>query len=178
MELIEQTTNDFRQLAWEGEQFLIAEAEILDKGDYKKWLTQVSDDILYRIPLRTTRERNAHSQFSSQSWHMYEDRGSLEMRVARVYTDYNFVEEPPSRSRHFLTNFRVASVKLSESTTELLMKCNLLLYRNKLDFTSYDLLSGEREDLLRKEQGVWKLAKRTVYLDHTTMGMSNLAIFL
>jgi ethylbenzene dioxygenase beta subunit len=178
MEKIYQTETDIRQLAWEGEQFLLSEANILDTGDYKKWLTLLSEDILYRIPLRTTRERYAASQFSRHSWHMYEDRASLEMRVDRVYTDYNFVEDPPSRSRHFLTNFRVEKVNHTETTTELLMKCNMLLYRNKFDFTTYDLLSGEREDLLRKDQGVWKLAKRTVYLDHTTMGMSNLAIFL
>lgn len=169
---------DIRQLSWEGEQFLLAEAEILDRGDYKNWLNQLTDDIEYQIPLRTTRERNAISPFSGQAWHMYEDRASLEMRVDRVYTDYNFVEDPPSRSRHFLTNFRVIDARGTGAITELLLKCNMLLYRNKFDFTNYDLLSGERHDLLRKEQGVWKLAKRTVYLDHTTMGMSNLAIFL
>lgn len=165
-------------LVREGERFLYTEAEILDAGDYQKWLTLLTDDIAYQIPIRTTRERNAHSSFSSQAFHMNENKASLEMRVARVYTDYNFVEDPPSRSRHFLTNFRLVSVDKTNSKCEMVMKCNMLIYRSKFDFVSHDVLSGEREDTLRKEDGRWKLAKRTVYLDHTTMGMSNLAIFL
>ncbi|WP_121610834.1 aromatic-ring-hydroxylating dioxygenase subunit beta [Mesobacillus foraminis] len=163
-------------LAREGEQFLLSEGEILDAGDYQKWLTLLCEDIVYQIPLRTTRERNGRSPFSSASYHMNEDKSSLEMRVARVYTDYNFVEDPPSRSRHYLTNFRI--VEINRLKDEMVMKCNMLIYRSKFDFASHEFLSGEREDVLRKEGGEWKLAKRTVYLDHTTMGVSNLAIFL
>lgn len=109
---------------------------------------------------------------------MYEDKNSLELRIARVYTEYNFAEDPPSRSRHFLTNFHIVNIEHASFGTELTIKCNLLVFRNKFDLTSHDLISGEREDVIRQENGCWKLAKRTVWLDHTTMAISNLGIFL
>jgi ethylbenzene dioxygenase beta subunit len=170
--------NEFLTISHEGEQFLIMEAEILDSGQYKEWLAMLTDDIVYQIPIRITRERHASTQFSDQSWHMNEDKGSLNMRIARVYTDYNWVEDPPSRSRHFLTNFRIMELFVKEDVIEVLFKSNLLLFRNKFDNTNHDLVSAERQDLLRKHKGVWKLAKRLVLLDHTTMGMSNLGVFL
>jgi 3-phenylpropionate/cinnamic acid dioxygenase small subunit len=171
-------SDEYQKISREGEQFLLLEAEILDSGRYKEWLNMLTDDIVYQIPIRITRERHASSQFSDQSWHMNEDKGSLDMRIARVYTDYNWVEDPPSRSRHFLTNFRIKELRVQEHVTEVLFRSNLLLFRNKFDHTNHDLVSAERQDLLRKDKGVWKLANRLVLLDHTTMGMSNLGVFL
>jgi Ring hydroxylating beta subunit len=40
------------------------------------------------------------------------------------------------------------------------------------------MLTAEREDVLRKEVGDWKLARRLVLLDTTVLGMESLSIFL
>jgi len=162
----------------EGQTFLIKEAEMLDSGLYNEWLALLTGDVFYKIPIRITRERHAPSQFSSRSWHMNEDLGSLKMRVARTYTDYNWAEDPPSRIRHFLTNFRLGEIIEKEDCIEVEIKSNMLLYRSKFDSPAHDLLSGERSDLLRKKGGEWKLAGRTILLDHTTMGINSLGFFL
>jgi len=171
------TIEEERALLWEAERFLFEEAEMLDAGRYDEWLRLLTDDIVYLIPIRSTREKHAEP-FSAESWHMKEDRASLQMRVARVYTEYNWAEDPPSRSRRFVTNLRLTRTRRNELITEATIKCNVLLFRGKFDSPSHALLSGEREDVLRREEGVWKLAKRTVRLDHTTIGMSNLALFI
>jgi hypothetical protein len=40
------------------------------------------------------------------------------------------------------------------------------------------MLSGERHDLIRVERDGMKLARRAVFLDHTTLPIPNLAVFL
>ncbi|HEU4340878.1 MAG TPA: aromatic-ring-hydroxylating dioxygenase subunit beta, partial [Candidatus Binatia bacterium] len=40
-----------------------------------------------------------------------------------------------------------------------------------------DLISGERQDLLRRRDGGWKLARRLILVDQAVLGTRNLAIF-
>lgn len=165
-----------QQIYQECVDFLLYEAELLDNHNYKEWIKLCSDDISYRIPIRLTRELNANTEFSQVAYHMDETIGSLEMRIKKIYSGYNWAEDPASRTRHFLSNFRMEI--LDDVGNEVQMKSNLLLYRSKFDLPDANIISGERVDKLRKESGSWKLAKRTVYLDHSTVPMSNLAIFL
>lgn len=167
-----------QRLYAEGQTFLIHEAELLDAGQYADWLKLLTEDIRYQIPIRITRERHADSDFSDRSWHMNENVGSIRMRVERTFSDYNWAEDPPSRTRHFLSNFRLVELAGSEGQPELVIRTNLLLYRSRFDSPSHDLISGERTDRLRKTAEGWKLARRLVLLDHTTMGISSLGIFL
>ncbi|QHW34338.1 aromatic-ring-hydroxylating dioxygenase subunit beta [Paenibacillus rhizovicinus] len=167
-----------RRLLLEGEQFLIREAELLDRGQYGDWIGLLAADIRYQIPIRITRERHAASPFSDQAWHMNENMGSIAMRVERTFSDYNWAEDPPSRTRHFLTNFRLSEAVDRGGEQEIVVRSNLLLFRSRFDSPAYELVSGEREDTLRRTSDGWRLAKRIVWLDHTTMGISSLGIFL
>ncbi|SDW57904.1 aromatic-ring-hydroxylating dioxygenase subunit beta [Paenibacillus sp. CF384] len=169
------------QLLQEGQNFLIHEAELLDNGNYAEWMALLTSDIRYQIPIRLTRERHAPSPFSDQAFHMNENLASIQMRVERTFSDYNWAEDPPSRTRHFLTNFRLADVReSSDGAVEIVVLSNLLLFRSRFDSPAYDLVSGEREDTIRECGGAggWKLSRRFVRLDHTTMGISSLGIFL
>jgi ethylbenzene dioxygenase subunit beta len=155
------------------EEFLFHEAELLDCGRYGEWLELLSADIDYRIPTRLTRERTALDlQFSETSFHMVEDRGSLETRVARFDTEYAWSENPPSRTRRFVSN-----VRLDSYTSPIEARSNLLFFWARHDLPQV-LLSGERHDLIRMEDGEMRLARRYVFLDHTTLPIPNLAVFL
>nr|WP_274517315.1 aromatic-ring-hydroxylating dioxygenase subunit beta [Thermus thermophilus] len=46
------------------------------------------------------------------------------------------------------------------------------------DRPDFTFLSAERQDLLRRENGGWKLARRLVILDHSTLPTHNLSFFL
>ena len=156
--------------------FLLYEAEILDDGRFEEWLDLMAEDFTYRIPVRVTRERAAKSEFSDLAYHMNETKSTMEMRVQRSYSQYNWAEDPISRTRHLLTNFRARMDEEKES--EIHFKTNFLLYRNQFDSPTFQFLSGERHDTLRYEEGKWKLVKRLILLDHTTIPMKNLAIFI
>ena len=154
--------------------FLYREAEMLDDRRLSDWLTLLAPEIEYRIPTRVTRERSSASEFSTTSYHMLEDYGSLRTRVKRYETDYAYVEDPPTRTRRMISN-----VRLVERTAagELSVRSNFLLVRVKRDDPA-QLLSGERHDLLRFDGRDLRLVRRLILLDHSFLPMENLAVFL
>lgn len=155
--------------------WLYHEAELLDDGRYRDWLTLLAEDLRYLVPLRVTREREAVSDVIVGMAHQDDDWDAMEMRVLRLETDYAWAEDPPSRSRHYITNIRVAA---GEAENEYTVKSNLLLYRTRGDNPVYDLLPGQRTDTLRRIEGGLQLVKRVVMLDHTTVMTHNLALIM
>jgi 3-phenylpropionate/cinnamic acid dioxygenase small subunit len=161
--------------AKECESFLFQEARLLDNWRLRDWLALVTEDIDYRVPIRTTREKTAGSGFSDTTFNMFEDWASLKARVARLEHEYAWAEDPPSRTRRFITNV-VATGKTDKG--EVQVESYLLLFRSKTDQLTNELISGERQDLLRNVGGQWKLAKRLVLLDHTVIPSRYLSVLL
>ncbi len=94
---------------WEVYSFLMREAELLDERREREWLEScIADDVEYLMPVRENRERSEGVGFSDESFYFQDTRGSLELRVKRLETEYAWAEDPPSRTRHFVTNVRVA----------------------------------------------------------------------
>jgi ethylbenzene dioxygenase beta subunit len=161
--------------------FLHREAALLDEGRYREWLSLLTEDVVYRIPVRLTRERppqGGYGGIAEGMLHMDEDRASLEMRVARLETGFAWAEDPPSRLRHFVTNVRVGEPVRGNRGEEVEVCSYLLLFRSRWDRPDFTFLSAERQDLLRRENGGWKLARRLVILDHSTLPTHNLSFFL
>lgn len=151
------------------------EAELLDDLREREWLeTMVSRDVTYTVPLRQTVERARGRGFSEDTFHLLESYGSLGSRVARNETQYAWAEDPPSRIRHFVTNVRV---RATEDPDVVEVRSNLLLHRTRQDQSVPQLLSGERVDQLRREDGRLLLLRRDVLLDLTVIRTHNLAIF-
>jgi 3-phenylpropionate/cinnamic acid dioxygenase small subunit len=160
---------------WRCVDFLIDEAAALDGNRLDEWLSMMHPEIDYRVPIRITRERTAGLGFSDEGMHLFENHESLSLRVERFATDYAWSEDPPSRTRRFLSNFRVFAVQGSD---DLRVHANLLLYRERLAEPGSQLMSAEREDDLRELDGAPKLVRRTVLLDHAVLPTPNLGIFL
>ena len=159
-------------LWFEVQSFLFHEAELLDDGHLHDWLGLLAPEVRYRIPIRVTRERTAGRGFSQVGYHMDEDRGMLQTRVARLDTEYAWAEDPPSRTRRFVTNIRAA-----ENGDRIFVRSNLLVYRGRHGDSVDQLIAGERHDTLIRADDL-RLAERIVYLDHTALRTHNLAIFL
>lgn len=159
----------------EAHDFLLYESELLDSLQERAWLeTLVSRDVAYQLPLRETVERARGTGFVAGTYHLNENYGSLESKVARNETSYAWAEDPPSRLRHFVSNVRV---RRTEDADVLEVRSNVLIYRTRQDQTTPQILSGERQDLLRREDGELKLLKRSVLLDLTVIGTHNLSLF-
>jgi 3-phenylpropionate/cinnamic acid dioxygenase small subunit len=154
-------------------ELLFHEAELLDTGRFEDWLDLLTEDAEYRMPARlTTRDRTA-TGFSDTTNIFSDNLASLRVRVARLGTSFAWAEDPPSRTRHFVTNVRV---NRSGHPDELEVRSNLLLYRIRSDQAMPDLFSGERHDLLRLTEGSLRLARRIIYLDQTLVNARHLSI--
>jgi hypothetical protein len=83
------------------------------------------------------------------------------------------IEDPPSRTRHLIGNLEVVLLENGEVEA----KTAFLVHRSHLE-TDYQLLSGCREDLLRKVNRAWKVARRTIVLDANILLDKNLSLEL
>lgn len=157
-------------------QFLIAEAAALDSGDFKTWGDCLADDIAYRMPIRETRLRSEGQGFRSDMNWFFENKQSLVFKIRRfVETDSAFAEDPPSRTRRFITNVQVFNTPKAD---EVVAESYLLLMRNRGEASNYDAITARREDLIRKTEKGMQVAQRTIYIDMSVLGTPNLAIFL
>lgn len=155
-------------------QFLVEEAALLDAGDYDGWLSLLTDDIRYLMPVRVTTARGAGFDALADMGHFDEDRYALRKRVERLATDHAWTEDPPSRTRHYVTNIRTFAL----GDGELRVESAMLLFRSRGDSREADLLSCGRADLLRPGPGGYLLARREITVDESVLRTQNLAIFL
>jgi biphenyl 2,3-dioxygenase beta subunit len=80
---------------------------------------------------------------------------------------------PPSRTRHLISNVRVKN----DDGNEIEVHSNFLVYRTRME-TDQDLFVGMRKDILRRVNGGFKIARRTIILDQAVLAAKNISIFL
>ena len=159
-------------------QFYIREAWLLDERRFKEWLDIFTDDVLYFMPRRkNVLRRELHREVTplGDLAILEEDKRYLEMRVARLETGMAWAEDPPSRTRHLIGNLEVTPGENGDG--EVSARTAFLVYRSHLE-TDSQLLSGSREDVLRRVGGAWKVAHRTIVLDANVLLDKNLSVFL
>ena len=173
-----ETQADIRHLilAREIEEFLYAEAELLDERHYQEWLDLFTDDARYYMPMRRNvkhgeGERENTREQLEMSW-FDEGKETLSQRVRQLLTGIHWAEEPLSRVCHIVSNVQI----LSQDGPELTVKSRFVVYRNRVE-TETDFFVGKREDVLRKVDGKWKIARRTVILDQNVLLAKNLTVF-
>ena len=159
----------------EATEFLFHEAELLDEQKFREWLDCLTDDVEYLMPVRITREPGKGPGFSDRMFHFEEDKYRLTKRVERLETGFAWAENPPSRTRHMVSNVRVRE---TGNENEIEARSYLLLYRTRGDESRYEILSAERQDRLRRVDGRWMLARRLILVDQSTLAVQNLSVFL
>jgi len=159
---------DRHTLIHEAEQLLYREARLLDSWQFREWLTLFTDDVRYVIPIRETLQHSPEGLHDESAGvvvhHVDENLAGLELRVRRYETGRAHAEEPRSRSRRFVTNVELLS-GIGEPVT---VASNLLLFQGRRDSSEF-LFSAARRDQIRQVDGEWKIAQRTVLLDHTML---------
>jgi 3-phenylpropionate/cinnamic acid dioxygenase small subunit len=163
-------------LVREIEDFLYAEADLLDERRYDEWLALLTDDVRYWMPLRRNVKRDELEHENTRpgqdiNW-FDEGKTTLEQRVRQIQTGLHWAEEPPSRVCHLVSNVSLVAVDGPEVT----VRCRFLVYRNRLQDDT-DFFVGKRQDTLRAVDGAWKLARREIYLDQTTLLAKNITFF-
>jgi 3-phenylpropionate/cinnamic acid dioxygenase small subunit len=169
-------------------QFLYREARLLDRRQFQAWLDLFTDDVHYWMPMRSNRyprsskalkifdpERYADDELTRRDELalLDETKSTLSRRIARLETGMAWAEDPPSRTRHLITNIEIeAGVK----PDELQVYSNFLVYRTRAE-TEEEFFIGSRDDVLRRVGDHWKIARRQIVLDQTVLAVKNISIF-
>jgi biphenyl 2,3-dioxygenase beta subunit len=159
----------------EVEQFLYDEAALLDVHDYDAWLGLFTEDAHYFMPIRRTRmARELDREFTApdeMAW-FNDSKFQLAGRVIKLQTGRSWAEDPPSRTRHLITNVRI----VDDDGIEMAVHSNFHLYRTRLK-SEEDSWIGSRHDVLRRTDTGLRIAKRTIYLEQTVLLSRNLSSF-
>ena len=175
-------------LIGEVEQFLYREARLLDDRQFHEWLQLFTDDARYFMAGRSNRYPKSSKAIAILDPDRYveddltkedelaildETKRTLGARVARLDTGMAWAEDPPSRSRHLITNIEVEP---GDAASEVKVYSNFLVYRSRAE-TEQDFYVGARRDILRRVAGAWKIAGRRIILDQNVLLAKNVSIF-
>jgi phthalate 3,4-dioxygenase subunit beta len=165
--------DDPRHLA--AHRFLVEEAAILDERDWRRWLDLLADDIRYVMPVRVTTVVDAGYDARADMAHFDEDRYALGKRVDRLLTEHAWTEDPPSRTRHLVTNVRSFA---GATDDEVQVESTILLFRSRGDDRPAEYVCASRRDVVRQVGDRQLLASRHITVDEAVLRTQNLAIFL
>src|SRR5215469_6510308 len=128
----------------EVERFYYDEAALLDAHRYDEWLALFTDDARYFMPIRRTRMQHELDKEFTQPGEMAffdDDKRLLAGRIANLQTGRSWSADPPSRTRHLITNVRV----FADDGHELHVESNFHVYRTRLR-SEEDSWIGSRKD--------------------------------
>jgi 3-phenylpropionate/cinnamic acid dioxygenase small subunit len=172
----------------EVERFLYREARLLDQLRFDDWLELFTDDVHYWMPMRNSRYPRSSKALRILDQNRYDDReltganelalldetkSTLERRVARLGTGMAWSEDPPSRTRHLITNIEIEP---ADDPLEIMVYSNFIVYRTRAE-TERDFYVGSREDTFRRVDNAWKIARRKIVLDEDVLPVKNVSIF-
>ncbi len=170
------------------EMFLYREARLLDERRFHEWLEMFTDDVRYWMPGRSNRYPKSSKAISILDPDNYDEddvakedelaimdetKDTLARRIARLDTGMAWAEDPPSRTRHNISNIEVDP---GDTGSELKVHSNFIVYRSRGE-TEQDFYVGAREDLLKRVNGEWKIARRKIVLDQNVLLAKNVSIF-
>ena len=165
------------ELQLEIEQFYYHEAELLDDHRYPEWLDLFAGDARYWMPTRANRllrEQDKEASAAGEFALFDDNKKTLGWRVKQMDSLTHWAENPRSRTRHLVTNVRIAPAKIDG---EYEVKSNFICYRNRLS-DEVDIWVGERNDLLRRdEEQELHIARRKILLDQNVVLSKNLSVF-
>ena len=162
-------------LQYEIEQFYYTEAALLDDRRFGDWLALFAEDAHYWMPIRRTVTSNdLDREFTAPGAMAFfdDDRMMLAARVKKLASGYSWAEDPPSRTRHLVTNLRI----VREEAGELGVNSNFHLYRTRLN-SEEDHWIGSRKDVLRRTPEGLKIVTRHIFLEQTVLMSRNLSSF-
>lgn len=162
------------------QQFYFREAELLDDGRFADWLDLLDDDLVYWAPTRTNRMRRQQAlsiAARGEAAFFDETKDSLAWRIRRFDSGMAWAEDPPSRTRHLISNVTVRHDHDEQRGDVLRARSAFLVYRNRLE-REVDVYAGSRDDvLIPGADGTLKVSNRTILLDQSVLLAKNISTF-
>jgi 3-phenylpropionate/cinnamic acid dioxygenase small subunit len=157
------------------ERFLSLEARLLDEERYDDWLLLLAPDIRYLMPIpKNLFRRNRAGASSLGEGFIYDENfDRLRQRVEREKTGMVWLNDPPTRHIRIITNIEAVP---GDAAGTLAVRSKFMLFRSRRD---HDRVShvGRREDVLRMDDGHFRIVRRVVHLLDRVITDKNLNMF-
>lgn len=163
------------------QQWLVAEARLLDARRFDLWLELLDPAIRYKVPDRSYLIQKDVTDF--RSWAVEheleapggvalidEDLEALKLRIARFQTKMGWSEMPASMARRLVGNVVV------EGEAEGVVSVVSTLFLSKVRREEKVLFTAERRDRLAISPGGYRLRERYVVLDEVVLPSENLSL--
>lgn len=156
------------------ESFLHLEARLADESRYEEWEALVTDDVHYWVP-------NGRADYDPASRLSYvnDNRSRLATRLRQLRTGVRHAQTPPSPMRRTVANLEVLSVVAGPGGDEVVVAANQVVYEVAAQSTGeLRLWPGRVTWRLRRVDGAWRMAGKTVELVHGADALPNLTFLL
>ena len=138
------------------EDFLYAEAELLDEWRLDEWLALFDEERGgYYMPTTDCPDGDPNTGL----YLIADDMIRLRSRVSQLMSGLTWAENPKSRTRHMVSNVRIAGT----DGDLLLINANFVVYRMR--FENIDPYIGKYRYKLLPREGTFKIVERRVILD-------------
>jgi p-cumate 2,3-dioxygenase beta subunit len=142
------------------EDFLYAEAALLDAWRLDEWLALLTEDATYRVPSNDRPD----SDPASALFMIADDIRRLRARVVRLKDPHAHAEFPPSRTRRMISNVRITE----RSASQLKVEANFVVYRFRRDDKREYV--GRYRYILKIHDGQLRIRSREAILDPMELG--------
>ena len=137
------------------EDFLYAEAALLDEWRLQEWLELLTEDVTYSVPATDVPEGDAKRTL----FLIADDALRVHSRVRQLLGKSAWAENPRSRTRRLISN-----VRIRETDGETIrVTANFVVYRMRMD--QVDTYVGRYEYTLVHRDGQLKIRERKAILD-------------
>jgi 3-phenylpropionate/cinnamic acid dioxygenase small subunit len=149
------------------EQFIYREARLQDELEYDAWEALWTDDAIYWVPVNAD-DSDPEREMSI----IYDNRSRIGTRIKQLHTGKRHSQNPASRLRRLISNVEL----LGSEGDDVLVGANFLVYESRE--RGVTLWAGRSEYRLRREDGDWRMARKTVYLVNNDRPLSTLAFLI
>jgi p-cumate 2,3-dioxygenase subunit beta len=138
------------------EDFLYADAALLDDWRLQEWSELLTEDATYVVPATDAPEGDPASTLAV----IADDAAQLRARVEQLQSKWAWAENPPSRTRRLITNVRIRSVN---ERGEAMVTANFVVYRFRHE--RMEAFVGRYEHVLVSRGGQIRMRHRKAILD-------------
>lgn len=144
------------------EDFLYAEAALLDAWKLDEWLALLADDAVYRVPSNDKPDADPASTLFT----IADDIHRIRARVRRLKDPKAHAEMPPSRTRRMISNVRI----VEQSAAMVKVEANFIVHRFRRNESVYQFVGQYRHTLRIGGDGGLKIATREAVIDAMELG--------
>jgi p-cumate 2,3-dioxygenase beta subunit len=153
----------------EVEDFLYAEATLLDEWRLSEWFALFAEGATYQAPTAGAPEDDDPTR---SLFYIADDYVRLRERIGRLNKKEAHAEYPHSRVRHMISNVRILATGAGFCD----ITCNFVVYRAKNG--KVDTYFGHSLYTIDCSQAVWKIRAKRVVLDMDTLYPGKLSIVI